>query len=212
MAEAKTTGGRLVGIDLPDGGAGFLGIPFAAPPVGKLRWQPPQPAPGWTGTRGAAVFGPDPLQAPRPDLRGPRPAEDCLNLNVWTPTADPGAKLPVMVWLYGGGFTSGSGSSLVTDGTHLARQGVVVVAPNYRLGVPGFLAHPALSAESPDGVSGNYGLLDQIAALEWVRENIEAFGGDPGRVTLFGVSAGGASISVLLTSPLADGLFHQAIL
>ncbi len=212
MAEARTTGGRLVGIDMPGGGATFLGIPFAAPPVGPRRWQPPQPATGWTGLRGAAVFGPDPLQAPRPDLRGPRPDEDCLTLNVWTPAVEPGAKHPVMVWLYGGGFTSGSASSLVTDGARLAREGVIVVAPNYRLGVAGFLAHPALSAESPDGVSGNYGLLDQIAALEWVRDNIEAFGGDPGRVTLFGVSAGGASISVLLTSPRADGLFHQAIL
>lgn len=209
--DVTTTAGRVTGSDRGDGVRTYLGIPFAAPPTGERRWRPPAPPGLWTGVRNATAFGCDPMQAPRPDLRGLRPDEDCLTLNVWTPATGSGEKLPVMVWLYGGGFTSGAASSLVTDGAALARRGVVVVAPNYRLGVFGFLAHPALSAEAPDGVSGNYGLLDQIAALEWVRDNIAAFGGDPGRVTLFGVSAGGACISVLMTSPLADGLFHQAI-
>jgi para-nitrobenzyl esterase len=190
----------------------FLGIPFAAPPVGALRWQPPQKAAPWSGVRDATRFGPDPMQAPGSVMRGPRIDEDCLTLNVWTPAKSTGDKLPVMVWLFGGGFTVGSGSTPRTDGAALAARGVVVVTVNYRVGVLGFLAHPELTAESPHHASGNYGLLDQVAALEWVRDNIAEFGGDPGKVTLFGVSAGGACVSLLLASPLAEGLVHQAIL
>jgi para-nitrobenzyl esterase len=208
-AVVETQSGKVAGI----AGAvrAFLGIPFAAPPVGALRWQPPQPAAPWSGVRDAAKFGPDPMQAPGAVLRGPRIDEDCLTLNVWTP-AKPGEKLPVMVWLFGGGFTAGSGSTPRTDGAALAAKGVVVVTVNYRVGVLGFLAHPELTAESPHRASGNYGLLDQIAALAWVRDNVAGFGGDPGKVTLFGVSAGGACVSLLLASPLAEGLVHQAIL
>jgi para-nitrobenzyl esterase len=190
----------------------FLGVPYAAPPVGPLRWRPPQPAPRWDGVRDALAFGPDFPQAPNPRFRAPRQDEDCLYLNIWTPAADPGAKLPVMVWLHGGGFTGGSGSDLRCDGARLAAEGAVVVTLNYRSGLFGFLAHPALSRESPQGVSGNYGLLDQLAALDWVREHIAAFGGDAGRVTAFGVSAGSASISLLLAAPQAKGRFHRAIL
>ena len=202
----------------PDGKAAvapvtaWLGIPFAAPPVGALRWRPPAPAADWTTPLDARQFGPDAPQAPHPDLRGRGMDEDCLYLNVWAPEgADPGS-LPVMVWLFGGGFVAGSGSDLRSDGAALARQGVVVVSFNYRVGVLGFLAHPQLNAESPEGVSGNYGLLDQIAALRWVQRNIAAFGGDASRVTLFGVSAGSASVALLLTSPHARGLFQRAIL
>lgn len=193
-------------------GAVFLGLPYAAPPVGALRWRPPQPVPHWDGVRDALDFGPDFPQVPNPRFRAPRQDEDCLYLNIWTPTLDPQARLPVMVWLHGGGYTGGSGSDLRSDGAALAAEGAVVVTLNYRSGLFGFLAHPALSAESPDGVSGNYGLLDQMAALAWVRERIGVFGGDPGRVTAFGVSAGSASISLLLAAPRAAGLFDRAIL
>lgn len=190
----------------------FLGVPYAAPPVGALRWRPPQPAPRWAGVREALAFGPDFPQAPNPRFRAPRQDEDCLYLNVWTPSVDRDAKLPVMVWLHGGGFTGGSGSDLRSDGARLAAEGVVVVSLNYRSGLFGFFAHPALSRESAHGVSGNYGLLDQLAALAWVRDNAAAFGGDAACVTVFGVSAGSASISLLLAAPLAQGLFHRAIL
>lgn len=188
----------------------FRGIPFAAPPL--PRWRPPQPVTPWRGIRDATAFGPDPMQAPPATLRGSGIAEDCLTLNVWTPAPAMGDRLPVMVWIFGGSFVYGSGSDQGTDPAALAGQGVVVVTVNYRLGLFGFLAHPGLTAESPHGASGNYGLLDQIAALHWVQANIAGFGGDPGRVTVFGVSAGAASIALLLTSPLADGLFSQAIL
>lgn len=194
------------------GGAAFLGIPYAAPPVGPLRWRPPQPASAWKGVRDAFAFGPDFPQAPSPRHRAPRQDEDCLYLNVWTPEPDAGAKLPVLVWLHGGGFLAGSGSDIGCDGSTLAAEGAVVVTLNYRSGLFGFLAHPALSRESEHGVSGNYGLLDQMAALRWVRDNIEAFGGDPARVTAFGTSAGSASLALLLTSPQAGGLFQRAIL
>jgi para-nitrobenzyl esterase len=193
-------------------GAVFRGVPYAAPPVGPLRWQPPRQAPAWSGVRDALDFGPDFPQAADARFRAPRQDEDCLYLNVWTPTPDRQAKLPVMVWLHGGGFTGGSGSDLRCDGARLASEGAVVVTLNYRSGLFGFLAHPALSAESPDAVSGNYGLLDQMAALAWVRENIGSFGGDASRVTVFGVSAGSASISLLLVAPRAAGLFDRAIL
>lgn len=190
----------------------FKGIPFAAPPLGELRWKEPQPVRPWSDVLDAGGYGNDPVQAPHPGLQGPAIAEDCLTLNLWTPAASPAERLPVMVWLYGGGFVTGSASDPRYEGSALAREGVIVVGVNYRLGVLGFAAHPALSHESPHAASGNYGLLDQIAALRWVRDNIAAFGGDAQRVTLFGVSAGGACVSALLTSPLAAGLFHRAIL
>ena len=204
--------GRLRGRRLEAGGAVFKGIPYAAPPVGPLRWRAPQPAARWDGERDALAFGPDFPQAPNARNRAPRQDEDCLYLNVWTPAADRAAKLPVLAWIHGGGFTAGSGSDLRCDGERLAAEGAVVVTFNYRSGLFGFLAHPALSAESPRQVSGNYGLLDQLAALAWVRENIAAFGGDPDRITAFGVSAGSASISLLLAAPAARAAFDRAIL
>lgn len=188
----------------------WKGIPYAAPPVGPLRWQPPQPPAAWAGVRPAVAFAPDCPQAPMAASRASATGEDCLGLNVWAPVAS--EPLPVMVWIHGGGFAGGSGADVRSEGTRLARQGVVVVSFNYRVGIYGFLAHPALSRESAQGVSGNYGLLDQLMALRWVQDNIAAFGGDPRRVTVFGVSAGSASISLLLTSPAARGLFQQAIL
>ncbi|MBC7469994.1 MAG: carboxylesterase family protein, partial [Ramlibacter sp.] len=190
----------------------FKGIPYAAPPVGPLRWKPPQPAAPWKNVRPALDFGPDLPQTPNPRLRAPAQSEDCLYLNVWTPDGAAPGSLPVMVWIHGGGFVGGSGSDLLSDGALMAHRNVVVVGFNYRAGLFGFLAHPGLSRESPNHVSGNYGLLDQIAALHWVQRNIVAFGGDPQRVTAFGVSAGSASISLLLASPMGKGLFQQAIL
>jgi para-nitrobenzyl esterase len=191
----------------------FEGIPYAAPPVGELRWRPPQPPVAWSGARSASAFGPRCMQDLLYDMtfRDRQMSEDCLYLNIWAPPAAPGAKLPVLVWIYGGGFQSGSASEARYDGTDLARKGVVVVSFNYRLGIFGFLAHPQLTAESPQGTSGNYGLLDQVAALRWVQANIAAFGGDPGNVTVFGQSAGAFSISALMCSPMAHGLFQRAI-
>jgi para-nitrobenzyl esterase len=180
--------------------------------VGPLRWKAPQRAPTWPGVRDALAFGPDFPQAANPKFRAPRQDEDCLYLNVWTPAIGGDAKLPVLVWIHGGGYTGGSGSDLRSDGARLASEGAVVVTLNYRSGLFGFFAHPALSAESRHGVSGNYGLLDQLAALTWIRTNIESFGGDRARITVFGVSAGSASISLLLASPLARTSFDQAIL
>lgn len=191
----------------------YRGIPYAAPPTGDLRWKPPTPASKWTGVLDGSKFGPDCVQpAEYPELRGAAMSEDCLRVNVWSPAKNPSAQLPVMVWIHGGGFTYGSGSHPSYDGEALARRGVVVVTLNYRLGLLGFMAHPALSAESPTHSSGNYGLLDQVAALKWVQKNIAAFGGDPSRVTVFGQSAGAHSISTLMASPLSDGLFQQAIM
>jgi len=193
----------------------FLGIPYARPPVGPLRWQAPQPLDPWVETRDATRPGPccpQPKTFLRP-VEGTQ-SEDCLYLNVWRPVPSVRSGrdlLPVMVWIHGGGFTTGGGSKPIYDGVVLARQGVILVTINYRLGPFGFLAHPALSKESPHGVSGNYGLLDQIAALRWIRHNIAAFGGDAERVTIFGESAGSVSVSCLLASPLAKGLFHRAI-
>jgi para-nitrobenzyl esterase len=194
----------------------FKGIPYARPPVGPLRWRPPQPLQRWSGTRPATGFGPRCVQPNRPPRAvgyfGPEPeSEDCLYLNLWTASPAPGEKRPVMLWLHGGAFLVGSGSLPIFDGAALARRGAVVVTINYRLGRLGFLAHPQLSAEQPLRVSGNYGLLDQIAALRWVEANIAAFGGDPGQVTIFGQSAGSSSVSSLMASPLAKGLFHRAI-
>lgn len=192
----------------------YRGIPFAAPPVGELRWRPPQPVTPWQGVRDCTAFGPACPQPPQTlmPIRADAQSEDCLYLNVWTPAQTAADRLPVMVWIHGGGCTTGAGSLPIYDGANLARRGVVVVTINYRLGPFGFFAHPLLSAESPHGVSGNYGFLDQIAALQWVRDNIAAFGGDPGCVTIFGESAGSASIARLLISPLAKGLFHRAIM
>ena len=192
----------------------FKGIPFAAPPVGALRWKAPQPAANWTGVRKAAEFGPRCMQGRIYNdmlFRDPGPSEDCLCLNVWTPAASTQDRLPVMVWIYGGGFSAGAASEPRQDGENLARKGVVVVSLNYRLGLFGFFTHPELAQESGHGSSGNYGLLDQVAALQWVQRNIAAFGGDPGRVTIFGESAGSFSVSALMASPLAQGLFQRAI-
>ncbi|MCL2897315.1 carboxylesterase/lipase family protein [Brenneria tiliae] len=189
----------------------FKGVPFAAPPLGELRWQPPQPAPRWTGIRPAAAYGKDCMQEPFPGDAAPLGvgfSEDCLTVNVWRP-ADARGPLPVMVWIYGGGFVNGGSSPEVYSGEEFARQGVVFVSFNYRVGRFGFFAHPAL-ADQP--LRGNYGLMDQIAALQWVQKNIAAFNGDAQNVTLFGESAGGFAIHSLLTSDLAKGLFHKAII
>ena len=205
--QVKVEGGLIRGV-VSDGIAVYKGVPFAAPPVGNLRWKAPQPVIPWTGVREATDYAACPMQA------GNNPygySEDCLYLNVWTPAKSAKDRLPVMVWFYGGGFAGGSTADPVTDGTELAREGVILVTTAYRVGKIGFLAHPELSAEDPHGVSGNYGLLDQMAALRWVQKNIAAFGGDPGRVTIFGESAGGISVSMLCASPLAAGLFRRAI-
>jgi len=206
--------GKVSGAALgADGGLRvYKGIPYAAPPVGKLRWKPPQPVEPWDGVRACTEFGPwCPQPQPLIGKELGRMSEDCLYLNVWTPAASPGDRLPTMLWIHGGGHTTGSGAATFYDGEKLARQGVVVVTINYRLGPFGYFAHPLLSKESEHGVSGNYGMLDQIAALQWVQRNIAAFGGDPGCVTIFGESAGAASVCRLMVSPLAKGLFHRAI-
>src|SRR5215475_9858277 len=207
--------GGLISGSVVDGVRSYKGIPFAAPPVGELRWKAPRPVGAWEGVRECDAFGPDCPQAPYSEssiyYSPPRKqSEDCLYLNVWT-AAKAGEKRPVMVWIHGGALTRGSGATGAYDGTALAKKGVVLVTVNYRLGPLGYLAHPELTAESPNRSSGNYGVLDQIAALKWVKRNIAAFGGDPGRVTIFGVSAGSWSVNVLVASPLAKGLFHRAI-
>ena len=191
-----------------DGLTVYRGIPFAAPPVGDLRWRAPQPAAKWEGVRQADKFGPDPIQAWGPP-KGK--SEDCLYLNVWTPAKSVSDRIPVFVWIYGGGFNGGATSVPTYSGEKLAKKGVVLVSIAYRVGQLGFMAHRELSAESPHHVSGNYGILDMIAGLTWVKKNIAAFGGDPGRVTIFGESAGGIAVSILCASPLAKGLFQGAI-
>lgn len=192
----------------------FRGIPYAAPPIGPLRWRPPMPAPRWQGIRDASAFGPACVQPKIPASSlyyDPPPAasEDCLTLNVYVP--ENAENMPVIVWIHGGALRIGSSGQPISDGDALARKGVVFVSVNYRLGALGWLAHPELSAESSDNISGNYGLLDQIAALRWVRDNIHAFGGDPDNVTIMGESAGALSVTYLLSSPKASGLFHKAI-
>jgi para-nitrobenzyl esterase len=192
----------------------FKGIPFATPPVGNLRWRPPQPAQSWTGVRKATEFGARCMQGRIYEdmvFRDSGPSEDCLYLNVWTPTTSADARLPVMVWIYGGGFQAGSASEPRQDGENLAKKGVIVVSLNYRLGIFGFFSHPELTRESPHHASGNYGLLDQVAALEWVHNNIRGFGGDPENVTIFGESAGSMSVSAQIASPLSKGLLNRAI-
>jgi para-nitrobenzyl esterase len=212
-APVRIDSGQLAGA-LNDGVVSFRGVPYAAAPVGDLRWRAPAPVQPWSGVRSATKVGPLCMQKinPRDNGVGPPPAsEDCLNLDVYTP-ADRGAgRLPVMFWIHGGGYVNGSGTAALYDGTNLAKQGVVVVSINYRLGRFGFFAHPALAKENPRGPLGNYGLMDQIAALQWVKRNIAAFGGDPGNVTIFGESAGGGSVNHLLVTPAARGLFHKAI-
>lgn len=194
----------------------FKGIPFAAPPTGKNRWRSPQPPLSWDGVRDAKHYKTLALQVQYPAgsfFKQPNypQSEDCLHLNIWTPSLDNSNRLPVMVWIHGGYFNYGGGALPNYNGNNLAKHKVVVVTFNYRLGVLGFLAHPELSKESAHGVSGNYGLLDQVAALQWIQNNIASFGGDPENVTVFGESAGSWSISLLLCSPLAKGLFHRAI-
>jgi para-nitrobenzyl esterase len=193
--------------------AAYEGVPFAAPPVGPLRWREPQPAAAWKGVRAATGFAPACMQlgVSIPGEPDPKIDEDCLYLNVWAPARRTKAPLPVMVFIPGGGYTNGATSLPLYWGDRLAKRGVVVVTIAYRLGVLGFLAHPELTAESPGHSSGNYGLMDQTAALAWVKRNIASFGGDPGRVTIFGQSAGAMSVSMLMTSPLAQGLFQGAI-
>ena len=212
----RTDAGLLQGVQ--EGGLSvFKGVPFAAPPVGELRWREPQPAQPWTGVRRADAYG---LPCMQTGVSVPYGAhfgakapmsEDCLYLNLWIPPAPAGARLPVMVWIYGGGFQNGSASEAIYRGDYLARHGVIVVGINYRVGMMGFFAHPALTAESPHHASGDYGLMDMIAALGWVQRNIPAFGGDPGRVTIFGQSAGSEAVNLLVASPLAKGLFQRAI-
>ena len=207
--------GGLISGTIADGVRSFKGIPFAAPPVGNLRWKAPQPVIAWQGVRECNASGPECPQSPYPAgslyYQAPqKQSEDCLYLNVWS-AAKAGDKRPVMVWIHGGALTRGSGSHQVYDGTAFAKKGVILVTLNYRLGPLGYLAHPELTAESPQHSSGNYGVLDQIAALKWVQKNIAAFGGDPRRVTIFGESAGSWSVNTLVASPLAKGLFHRAI-
>ncbi len=228
--KVTTTEGVLEGLWMQSPGrkdiAAFLGVPFAKPPVGNLRWRAPEPPAAWRGIRQSKSFGPACSQVINGEdsfggtiarafgVEPPKPmpldySEDCLYLNVFTESADPGSKRPVMVWIHGGAFMFGTSANY--DPQHIVRKGIVVVTINYRLGVLGFLAHPELTAESPYGASGNYGMLDQIEALRWVKRNIAAFGGDPNNVTIFGESAGGQSVAMLMVSPPAAGLFHRAI-
>jgi para-nitrobenzyl esterase len=210
----KIDGGQIAGTT-ENGVRVFKGIPFAAPPVGELRWKAPQPVPAWSGVKRADTFGPQCMQQPYPAgspyATEPAPMkEDCLYLNIWSAAAS-GDKRPVMVWIHGGAWTRGSGATPTYDGAALAKKGVVVVTTNYRLGPFGFLAHPELTAESTQRSSGNYAILDHVAALQWVQRNIAAFGGNPANVTIFGESAGSWSVNVVQATPLAKRLFHRAI-
>ncbi|WP_374514206.1 carboxylesterase/lipase family protein [Brevundimonas sp.] len=211
--EARIEQGPIVG-RTADGVRSFKGLPYAAPPVGELRWRPPQPPASWRAPRDASRLGAICVQPPANGDNGVGPlpmSEDCLTLNVWAPERRDEAA-PVMVWIHGGGLNNGSGTAALYDGANLARRGVVVVTLNYRLGRLGFFDHPALAAErAPGEAAANYGMMDVVAALRWVRDNAAAFGGDPGRVTIFGESAGGALVTRLMISPEARGLFHQAV-
>ena len=213
-AQVKTTTGQVEGVTADEGRIRvFKGLPYAAPPVGALRWKAPAPLAAWTGVRKADAFGAQCMQPPVfSDIVFDRPAsEDCLYLNLWTPATEATAKLPVMVWIHGGGYQAGASHEPRHDGVPLARKGVVLVTINYRLGVFGFLAHPALSKDDPRGSSGNYGLLDMVAALQWIRDNVAGFGGDPANVTIFGESAGSFAVNALMVAPQARGLFHKVI-
>jgi para-nitrobenzyl esterase len=213
--QQKTADGILEGVVSADGKVRtFKGIPFAAPPVGPLRWKAPQPVTPWTGVRKAIEYGPRCMQGNiYSDMifHDAGPSEDCLYLNLWMPANPTSRKLPVMVWIYGGGYQAGATSEARQDGGNLSKRGVVVVSMNYRLGIFGFFSHPELAQESGHNSSGNYGLLDQLAALEWVKKNIATLGGDHDNVTIFGESAGSFSVSALVASPLAKGLFKRAI-
>jgi para-nitrobenzyl esterase len=218
-ATARVKQGELAGATSAQGVHSFKGIPFAAPPVGDLRWRPPAEPKSWTGVRPATAFGSSCMQnLSRERLPWTKEfmvqndaSEDCLFLNVWTPSLSATAKLPVVVFLHGGGFNEGSGEIAAYDGENLAPKGIVVVTINYRVGIFGFFAHPELTAESPEHSSGNYGILDQIAALKWVKQNAQAFGGDPSKVTVWGQSAGAWSVAFLVASPLTKGLFRAAM-
>ncbi len=221
----KVDGGQISGTPVGSDGQvqAYTGIPYAAPPVGDLRWKPPQPVKGWDGVRETDQFSPVcPQPVPGGSFSMPvanfieatrvnEQSEDCLYLNIWTGAESSDERRPVMLWIHGGTLITGSGSRPTYDGAALARKGAVLVTINYRLGPLGYLAHPELTAESEQSSSGNYGLLDQIAALQWVQRNIASFGGDPNRVTIFGESAGSWSVCYLVATPLAKGLFHQAI-
>ena len=212
----KTSNGTLESTTAPkDGVRSFKGIPYAQPPVGDLRWREPQPAKNWTGSRNADQFGPRCMQRTSPGadywFRSNGMSEDCLYLNVWTPAHSSKDKLPVLVYIFGGGFQNGDGSEPRYDGGNMARHGIVAVSINYRTNIFGFFAHPELTKESPHHAAGNYGLLDQVAALRWVQQNIAAFGGDPKRVTIAGESAGSISVSALMASPLSKDLMAGAI-
>ena len=213
--QVKTDKGVVEGGLTTDGKVvAFKGIPFAAPPVGELRWQPPQPAAAWKGVREANEFGAHCIQAAVYNdmrFRDAGPSEDCLTLNVWAPAGAKRGSLPAMVWIYGGGFQGGGTSEPRQDGQFLAHRDVVVVSMNYRLGIFGFFAHPGLTAESAHHASGNYGLMDQAAAIAWVARNIAEFGGDAKNITIFGESAGSQSVSLQLASPMAQGLIAKAI-
>ncbi len=205
--QVKVEGGWIQGI-VEDSLTIFKGIPFAAPPIGDLRWRAPQPVESWNGIKQTIEFAASPMQGGNPPSGK---SEDCLYLNVWTSAKSETEKIPVLVWIYGGGFSFGSTAEPGYSGEALAKKGVVLVSIAYRVNQIGFLAHPELSAENPDSVSGNYGLLDMIAGLKWVQKNISEFGGDPDKVTIFGESAGGIAVSMLCASPLAEGLFHGAV-
>ena len=210
--------GRIRGVETAtEGVIVYKGVPYAAPPVGDLRWREPQPPEPWSGVRSADAFGPAAVQADQSVgsfyereffwMGDPVRSEDCLYLNIWTPAAgEPEAKLPVAMWIHGGAYIQGYGHETEFDGEAFARRGVILVTVNYRLGIMGFLAHPLLSAESPRGVSGNYGILDQRAALAWLRRNIAQFGGDPDRITVFGQSAGAVSVQCLVATPSCEGV------
>jgi para-nitrobenzyl esterase len=217
----KTDAGQISGTESSDASVHiFKGIPFAAPPVGDLRWKAPQPVKSWDGVKACTEFSKSPMQG-KPNefgvytreflIKDEPLSEDCLYLNVWTGAKEASEKRPVLVWIYGGGFVSGGTNVPIYDGEALAKKGVILVSVNYRVGIFGFFAHPELTKESPNHTSGNYGLMDQLAALKWVKKNIAAFGGDPANVTIAGQSAGSFGVNYLVASPLAKGLFKGAI-